>query len=83
MIKKTEIITETLHYCLVLSVINRRVSRYLEENDLIGEEQAGFTSGYSTLDHIFSLNCNIDIYLPKNKRLFAVFIDYQLLIIFE
>ena len=38
---------------LLKSVIYRRVSRYLEEYDLIGEEQAGFRSGYSTLDHIF------------------------------
>ena len=52
--EKPQIITEALHYCLVLftSAINRRVSRYLEE---YGEKQAGLRSGNSTLDHIFSL----------------------------
>ena len=53
------------------------MSRYLEEYDLIGEEQAGFKSGYSTLDHIFSLKCIIDIYLSKNKHIFTAFIDYR------
>ena len=61
---------------LFTSVINRRVSRYLEEYALICEKQAGFRSGYSTLDHIFSLKCIIDIYLSENKRLFAAFIDF-------
>ena len=32
------------------------MSRYLEEYDLIGEEQAGFRSGYSTLGDIFSID---------------------------
>ena len=50
---------------------------YLEEYDLIGEEQAGFRSGYSTLDHICSLKYIIDIYFSKNKRLFTAFIDYR------
>ena len=74
MIKKTQIITEALHYCFALftSAINRRVSRYLEE---YGEKQAGLRSGNSTLDHIFSLKCIIAIYLSKNKRLFTTFID--------
>ena len=33
-------------------------------------------SGYSTLDHIFSLKCIIYIYLFKNKIFFTAFIDY-------
>ena len=68
---------------LFTPVINRRVSRYLEEYDLIGEEHAGFRSGYITLDHIFSLKCIIDIYLSKNKRLFtATLTIVKLLILF-
>ena len=72
---------------LFTSFINRRVSMYLEEYDLIGEKQAGFRSGYNTLDHIFSLKCITDIDLSKNKRLFTVFISLltfvRLLIIFR
>ena len=78
MIKKTQIIT--LLSCFgnfFTSVNNRRVSMYLEEYNLIGEEQAGFRSGYSTLDDIFSIKCIIDIYLSKNKGLFSAFIDYR------
>ena len=52
----------------------------METSKIIGEEQAGFRSGYSTQDHIFALNSIIDIYLNKlgsKKRLFCAFIDYQ------
>ena len=38
------------------SCINSRLSFYLEENNLLGENQAGFRSGYSTLNHIFTLH---------------------------
>ena len=38
------------------SCINSRLSFYLEENNLIGETKAGFRSGYSTLNHIFTLH---------------------------
>ena len=45
--------------------------------EIIGPEQAGFRSGYSTIDHIFVLNYLIDFYLFCNKRLYACFIDYK------
>ena len=53
------------------------MSRYLDEYDLIGEEQAVFRSGYRTLDHIFSIKCIIDIYLFRNKNIFTASIDYR------
>ena len=49
----------TLLSCLskiLSSCINSRLSFYLEENNLLGENQAGFRSGYSTLNHIFTLD---------------------------
>ena len=65
------------------AVINERFSMYADLNEIIGEEQAGFRAGYSTQDHIFTLQSIIEIYLkviskPKNKkRLYCAFIDYQ------
>lgn len=44
---------------------------------ILGEEQAGFRKGYSTVDHIFTLKCLIDLYLQSNKKLFCCFIDYR------
>ena len=41
------------------------------------EEQAGFRSGYSTIDHIFTLNYIISQYLNKKKRLYCAFVDYR------
>ena len=50
------------------AVINERLTQFVETNKIIGEEQAGFRSGYSTQDHIFALNTIIDIYLNKVER---------------
>ncbi len=58
-------------------VINTRLTDFLESNDLLGEEQAGFQAGYSTLDYIFSLHCLIDLYLNNKKRLYCAFVDYK------
>ena len=57
------------------------MSTFTETNKIIGEEQAGFRAGYSTHDHILTLQSIIDIYLNKfnnrDQTLFCAFIDYQ------
>ncbi len=58
-------------------VINTRLTDFLESNDLLVEEQAGFRAGYSTLDHIFSLHCLIDLHLNNKKRLYCAFLGYK------
>ena len=66
---------------LFTALINERLTKFVDLNEIIGEEQAGFRSGYSTQDHIFTLHAIIDIYLNKlcnnRKRLFCAFIDYS------
>ena len=62
---------------LFTSILNHRITGYLERNSTIGEEQAGFRSGYSTTDHVFTLKCVIDIYLQQKKHLYCAFIDYK------
>ena len=62
---------------LFTSALNYRITNFLERFDSIGEEQAGFRSGYSTMDHAFVLNYIIDIYLQKRKRVYCSFIDYK------
>ena len=62
---------------LFTMIINTRLHKYLEGQMLLGEEQAGFREGYSTLDHIFSLHCIIDLFLENKKRLYCAFVDYR------
>ena len=65
---------------LFTALINDRLTKFVENNAIIGEEQAGFRSGYSTHDHIFTLYCIVDMYLNKigrKKRLYCAFVDYQ------
>jgi exonuclease III len=54
---------------LFTSVLNNRLSNFLDSQNAIGPEQAGFRKGYSTLDHIFTMRYLIDLYLGKKKRL--------------
>ena len=59
------------------AVINNRLTLYLNESNMLGEEQAGFRENYCTFDHIFVLNMLINIYQTKNKQIYAAFVDYR------
>ena len=56
---------------LLTSVLNNRIISFIERNNILREEQAGFRPGYSTADHIFTLKSIIDIYLSNHKKLFC------------
>ena len=62
---------------LFTSVLNNRLEKFIEVNQIIGEEQAGFRHGYSTLGNIYILKTIIDFYLSKKKRLFVAFVDFR------
>ena len=62
---------------LFTSILNQRITQFFEAEQVIGEEQAGFRSGYSTTDHVFVLKSIIDFYVQKKKRLYCAFIDYK------
>jgi hypothetical protein len=62
---------------LFTSVLNNRLTSFLECHNAIGTEQAGFRKGYSTLEHIFTMRCLLDLYLEKKKRLYCCFVDYK------
>ena len=57
---------------LFTAVLNERLTSYLEDNNMIGDEQAGFCNGHSTLDHIFVLHSLIDLYLSKKESLLRI-----------
>ena len=62
---------------LFTSVINYRLTKFADEYNLIGHEQAGFRKGFSTTDHVFTFKCLLDMYLSDKNRLYCAFIDYR------
>ena len=62
---------------LFTAALNNRVKNFLDSRGIIGDEQAGFRDGFSTIDHIFALNSIIELYMSKRKKLFCAFIDYK------
>jgi hypothetical protein len=62
---------------LFTAVLNNRLNHYLENMSVLCEEQAGFRNNYGTYDHIFNLECLVDLYLHRNKPLYCAFIDYH------
>uniref|UniRef100_T1IHX6 Reverse transcriptase domain-containing protein n=1 Tax=Strigamia maritima TaxID=126957 RepID=T1IHX6_STRMM len=64
-------------YKIVTAMMARRISDWLEKNDKIKESQAGFGRGYSTRDHLFTLNSLIECRFREKKKLFALFLDFK------
>ena len=60
-----------------LHIMNARLQTWTDENNLIGEEQAGCRRGYSTVDNVFILHSVIQRYLSRNKKLYVLFVDFQ------
>ena len=63
---------------LFTAVLNLlRLNKFLNDHDILGENQAGFRAGYSTCDHVFSLHALIEILKAKKQKLFCSFIDFS------
>ena len=62
---------------LFTACINVRLTKFVTERSIIGEEQAAFRENYSTTDHVFFLNELINMYIHKKKHLYCCFIDYE------
>ena len=58
-------------------VLNERLMHFIDVNNLLSENQAGFRKLYSTIDHVFLLKCIIDLCRFKRQKLYCAFIDYQ------
>ena len=62
---------------LLTAVLNNRLKRFLDIFDELNENQAGFRNGYSTTDHIFTLNALIELFRSQKKKLYCAFIDFS------
>ena len=62
---------------LFTSFLNNRLTKFLDMYDTLNENQAGFRRGYSTVDHIFSLNTIVELLKAQKKKLYCAFIDFS------
>lgn len=60
------------------TIINTRINLYLDNENILIKEQAGFRKKYRTTDQIFIIKKIIDQALNvKNGRLYGCFVDFQ------
>ena len=59
------------------SILNKRLQLWVSENNLIGEEQAGFREDHSTMDHIFTLMASVQKQLIRHRKLYVAYIDFR------
>ena len=62
---------------LFTALLSECLNTYLEENDILNENQAGFRKDHSTIDHIFALHALIEIMKFEKKKLFCSYIDFS------
>ena len=63
---------------LFTSLLNNRLSLFIEEHNTISEAQTAFRKGYSTLDLFFFYITSLNKYLEKRKRkLYCIFVDFE------
>ena len=62
---------------LFTSILNERLKKWSDNNDVTTDAQFWFKNGYSTQDAIFALNSIISKTLSKKKRLYCAFVDFK------
>ena len=62
---------------LFSTILYKRIEAYLESNNLISKEQAGFRKNYRTTDHIFVLKTAVKKILKTGQYLYSCFIDFR------
>ena len=63
---------------ILTRILCKRLNKFTQERNILREEQAGFRSGYSTVDNCFILDSLVNKYV-RNKRkakLYCAFLDY-------
>ena len=65
-------------YKIFSIILNKRLYKWAEENSMLDEAQAGFRSGYSVVDNIFSLSACVQKYLSRRGgRFYCLYVDFQ------
>jgi hypothetical protein len=64
-------------YKLYCSILNERLRKWAEDNNIIIDEQNGFRRKRSTIDHVSTLTSIIDTRKKKRQSTFCSFIDFK------
>ena len=59
------------------TVLNNRLQKYLEDNDVINRYQIGFSKKSQTIDHMLILKTLADKYKAINQKLYFGFVDFK------
>lgn len=62
---------------LITHMLSQRIICWSEDHKIFSESQAGFRPGRGCIDNVFSLSSIVSIYLIKQRKLFAAFIDFK------
>jgi hypothetical protein len=62
---------------LYSAILNNRLVKFLESNDILTEEQCGFRQNRACEDHLFTLHALIKKRMEEGKETFALFIDFR------
>lgn len=62
---------------ILMGILNERLSKWVESNNILNEYQAGFRKKYSTSDNIYNLGSIIHIKLEEKKKVYAFFVDFK------
>ena len=64
-------------YKIYCTILNKRLSQWEEQNEILHDTQNGFRKNRSTVDHISSLMSIIETRKLKRKSTFAIFVDFK------
>ncbi len=59
------------------TILETRLRSWEKANAVLNQNQAGFRSGYATVDHIFTLNSIIQRYKSEGRKVYCAFIDFS------
>ncbi len=64
-------------YKILSALLHFRLNLWLNQHNPISETQAGFRKGYSTLDHVYTIDSLIKLSFKRQAKLFCFFIDFK------